>query len=305
MDIDQSLTTKMQVVPFTAAHLPAFTRWFNALPNNNVWTEAWVRTKTLEDETHDPALMVAGEVDGEAVGFVIGNVADGAGWIRAFVVHPRFRHQGVGTALFDVVEGAFRERGVTEVNAGWALPRYLLPGIDVAYTSAIVFLDDRGYQTSRETRVNMDVVLLGRDFDTTEQEKRLLGQGIAVRRAESGDSAEIAALCHAEGHDGWAAETGLAIERKPAPVFVATVSSSIRAFATHSLCGPIHFGPMLTATELRGLGIGTVLLKRCLQDWQRDGVERCEITWAGPVSFYARTVGATMGRAFWAFNKSL
>jgi len=62
---------------------------------------------------------------------------------------------------------------------------------------------------------------------------------------------------------------------------------------------------MLTAADLRGLGIGSVLLKRCLQDWERAGVSRCEIVWAGPISFYARSVGATLGRAFWAFRKSL
>jgi hypothetical protein len=62
---------------------------------------------------------------------------------------------------------------------------------------------------------------------------------------------------------------------------------------------------MLTSAGLRGQGIGTVLLKRCLQDWQRAGLGRCEILWAGPLAFYARSIGATMGRAFWAWHKSL
>jgi hypothetical protein len=62
---------------------------------------------------------------------------------------------------------------------------------------------------------------------------------------------------------------------------------------------------MLTASDLRGLGIGSVLLKCCLQDWQRAGMEKCEIMWAGPLSFYARSVGATMGRAFWTFHKTI
>ncbi|MBN1933673.1 MAG: GNAT family N-acetyltransferase, partial [Anaerolineae bacterium] len=72
-----------------------------------------------------------------------------------------------------------------------------------------------------------------------------------------------------------------------------------------SVVGPTHFGPMLTSPELRGLGIGSVLLKRCLVDWQKAGHTRCEIIWTGPISFYARAVGATMGSAFWVFYKSL
>ncbi len=295
----------LKVVPFGPAHLPAFTAWFAALPGNEAWTEPWVRFKTLEDDTYDPELMITAEADGEPVGFLIGNVANDVGWIRSFIVHPALRRQGIGTLLFDAVEQRLRERGITDINVGWALPRYLLPGIDVTYTPAIIFLDHRGYQTNRETRVNMDVVLAGRDFGTAEAEARLEGLGVAVRRATPEDRDQIEALCHAEGYSGWAAETGLALEMTRIPVFVAVASNKVRAFAAHSLGGPIHFGPMLTAADLRGLGIGSVLLKRCLQDWQRDGVERCEISWAGPLAFYAHSVGATMGRAFWTFHRSL
>ena len=295
----------VRVVPFEARHLPAFAAWFSALPDNAPWSEAWVRYKTLDDATYDPALMVAAEIDGEPAGFLIGNVADEKGWVRAFIVAPERRRQGLGTLLFDAVERTLRERGIAEIEVGWALPRYFLPGIDLACTPAIVFLDQRGYETSRETRVNMDVALTGRDFDTSADEARLSGLGIQVRRARSEDREAIEALCFSEGHRGWAVETGMALAMAPVPVFVACAQGSIRGFATHSLCGPVQFGPMLTATDLRGMGIGTVLLKRCLQDWQRAGIARCEIVWAGPLSFYARTVGATVGRAFWTFHKTL
>jgi mycothiol synthase len=286
----------IKIVPFESVHIPTFTRWFRALPGNKAWTEAWVRFKTLDDDTYDPELMV---------GFLIGNVANEVGWIRTFVVHPERRREGLGTLLFDTIEQRLQARDVTEVNVGWALPRYLLPGIDIAYTPAICFLDHRGYETTREARVNMDVVLTGRDLATADDEKRLEAQGFTVRRAVPEDRDEIEALCHAEGYSGWALETGLALEMPRVPVFIAARAGKIRAFATHSVCGPIHFGPMLTAADLRGLGIGSVLLKLCLRDWQRDGIERCEITWAGPLTFYARSVGAKMGRAFWTFHRSL
>ena len=296
---------ELAVGPFRKTHLGAFTAWFNALPNNNHWTEAWISYKTLEDETYDPALMLAAERNGEPVGFVIGNVANNVGWIRAFIVHPDRRRRGIGSALFEAVEQSFRAQGISEINVGWALPRYLLPGVDLTYTSAITFLDRHGYQTNRETRVNMDVILTGRDFDTMAQEALLLKHDITVRRAVAQDRGQITQLCLAENSGGWAIETGMALDMAPIPVFVATRHGKIVAFATHSLCGPIQFGPMLTATELRGKGVGSLLLKRCLRDWQQAGIERCEISWAGPLSFYTRTVGATMGRAFWAFHKSL
>jgi mycothiol synthase len=300
-----------EVVPFAEAHVAPLTAWFNALENNGVWSEAWVRRKTIQDRAYDPALMLCAQDDGAPVGFVLGNVADGRGWIRAFLVAPDRQRRGIGTLLFDQVEKVFAERGITEVHAGWALPTYFLPGIDIRYTSAIVFLDRRGYQTSREARVNLDVIIAGRDWDTSQAEAELATHGIRVRRARPGDEPAIAHLCETHGYHGWAIETAMALEEPPITAFVAELASSpdperaIRAFAVHSVASPIHFGPMLTAVDLRGLGIGSILLKRCLQDWQQAGVPRCEIVWAGPLSFYARSVDATIGRAFWTFHKSL
>lgn len=297
--------TDARIVPFGQEHVPAFTAWFNALGHNDLWTEDWVREKSLEDETYDPALMLVAEVGGEPVGFLLGSVANGAGWIRAFVVREDVRGRGIGTLLFDTIEARFREREIADVTVGWALPLYFLPGIDVTYTDAIVFLDRRGYETDRVARVNMDVALTGRDFGTNDDVARLHKAGIVTRRARVEDREAVAELCLSHGHDGWATETGLALQKTPVPVFVAEKDGKICAFATHSICGPVHFGPMLTHHDLRGMGIGSVLLKHCLQDWQDAGVDQCEITWAGPLTFYARTVGATMGKAFWSFHKAL
>ena len=295
----------MNIVPFTEQHIATFTVWFNALPHNTVWTEGSVRFRSTQDETYDPALMIAVEEHGSLLGFLLGSIADETGWIRAFLVRSDRQQQGVGTAMFDAVERAFADRGIAEVNVGWAQPRYFLPGINITYTPAIVFLDRRGYLTSRETRINMEVALGGRDFGTADDRARLREQGTTVRRAQPRDCLGITRLCETHNYPNWAAEARAALDNDPVTVFIAEHEDEICAFAAHSICGPIHFGPMLTAAHLRGQGIGSVLLKHCLQDWQRAGVPRCEIVWAGPLSFYACSVGATMGHAFWAFHKSL
>jgi hypothetical protein len=39
---------------------------------------------------------------------------------------------------------------------------------------------------------------------------------------------------------------------------------------------------------------------------QRDrGLTTAELIWVGPLSYYARAVGATIGRAFWQYEKNL
>jgi len=52
-------------------------------------------------------------------------------------------------------------------------------------------------------------------------------------------------------------------------------------------------------------GIGAVLLKRCLNDIQAQGLERAIIPWVGPVDFYARHVGAVVHRRFHRMVKRL
>lgn len=301
----QPPTRRWEFAPFCESHVHLFADWFNALPGNEGWTLPYVRRCTIEDPTYDPELMCAVQERGDPVGFALGSVAEGKGWVRAFIVHPQRRRCGVGSALFAHLERSFARRGIGEILVGWAVPRFFLPGIDVHYTDAIVFLDRLGYHTDRSTRVNMDVVLTGRDFATDAEESSLHAQGFTVRRGRTEDKDALAELCEDQGHHGWVAESAMALAREPATLFLAEWSGSVLAFAAHSVAGPFHFGPMLTAAHLRGLGLGSVLLKRCLRDWQRLGMDRCEIVWAGPLSFYARSVGATMGRLFWTYRKNL
>ncbi len=293
----------IDIVPFSQEHIPLFTTWFNALPDNDVWDDGWIRAKSLDDPQHDPELMVAALRDGEPAGFLLA-IADGeTAWIKAFLVHPGYRRQGIASAMFDAVEETMVRRGIVEVHVGWALPRYLWPGIDVRCTPALVFLERRGYESDRVSYINMDVHLAGRNFAW--QEARLLTRGIAVRRALPADRNALVAFCRRHGFDTWAVEVGMALEHEPPTAFLALKGGRVCAFAVHSVVGPIHFGPMLTAPDLRGMGIGSTLLRCCLQEWQRAGIERCEIVWAGPLSFYARVVGATVGRVCWRYRKNL
>lgn len=293
-----------RIVPFVKAHVEPFTADFNALPGNDVWTAPWVRRKTVAEASYDPGLMLTAMAGDEPVGYILAVVDEETVRVFAFLVRPAYQRQGIGRALFEQVEAAARERGLTTVEVGWWL-RFFLPGVDLRYTDAFVFLERLGYVTRRETRVNLDVQIAGQDFDTTEKERELAAKGYDIHRATPADRPGMAALCEAENHLNWIAETAWSMENDPPTVHVATKDGRVVGFAAHGAIGPSHFGPMLTASELRGKGMGSVLLKRCLADWQRDGLEKGEIIWAGPISFYARVVGATIGKVFWAFEKAL
>ena len=62
---------------------------------------------------------------------------------------------------------------------------------------------------------------------------------------------------------------------------------------------------MGTAPELRGKGLGRVLLLRCLRDLRDLGYREAQIGWVGPLDFYARHCGAQVSRVFWMLRKEL
>ena len=64
------------------------------------------------------------------------------------------------------------------------------------------------------------------------------------------------------------------------------------------------FGPEGVEKSLRGLGVGGVLLLRCLGDMKSRGYARCEIGWVGPYAFYAKVADARVCRVFWQMEKA-
>lgn len=62
---------------------------------------------------------------------------------------------------------------------------------------------------------------------------------------------------------------------------------------------------MGTRPDFRKMGIGEVLLKRCLVDMREQGHKRSIIPWVGPIAFYYDAVGAKVDRIFWRFKKEV
>jgi len=295
----------MNLVPLGEAHLPGLARRLNDLPGMRGWDVGWVRRKTLASQDYNPALTLAAEVQGELVGFVVAAVHENRGWIKALLVRPDRQRQGVGSHLLRAIEDRLAQLGVPQVTFGWAPLNYFTPGVDVRLTAANAFLERRGYSSDRVSRINMEVQLEGQDFDTVQMERRLSAEGITIRRAEPADAEGTRQLAEGHGFVTWRDECDHASQNDPISMFVARRDGRVCGFAVHSITGPGEFGPMLTALTLRGRGIGTILLKRCLADLKRLSYRHAEIIWAGPISFYARAVGARVGRAFWEWKKAL
>lgn len=264
----------------------------------------------LRDGRQLIALVAADDAD-TVVGVVFASLSyrdPAVGHLDLVAVQPRLRRRGIGRALLVAAETALAAAGAGEVLISGNMP-YAWPGIDVRYTPAVCMALALGYQ-QESVAWNMTVDLSTPDTsalrDTEPDERRLAAGGVSVRRATVQDLPALTEFIKANFSNGWAWEVEQSIGREGAGCHLATnVDGAVVGFAAYGAQRPTWFGPTGTAPAARGLGIGAVLLRRCLADQRAAGHTRAQIGWVGPVPFYSRTVGAYIERVFFLYRKEL
>lgn len=272
--------------------------------------------------TAAPEYALVAEAGGEVVGFLLGSLgpapkdppagsfAERRGHVNLLAVRADVRRRGIGSALLAAMEGRLLAAGANVLMIGGATPVFAWPGVDVRYTAASCLFESRGYAPSRHG-VNMTVELETAEakglLATDEDEKRLAAEAITVRRLVESDREPITPWLTAWGGT-WVREALSTLGKKDAATYVAvlrdgTADAEYVGFASHGVNRAGWFGPMGTGGELRKLGIGRVLLRRCLADLRAEGHATADICWVGPVAFYARTVDAYVERVFWLYRK--
>ncbi|GAB7041711.1 MULTISPECIES: GNAT family N-acetyltransferase [Catenuloplanes] len=259
---------------------------------------------------HRTVGLVAGDPDGAVRGVVLGSIGQrgpGVGHVDLFAVHPDARRRGIARALLTRAEAGLAGLGATEVRIAGNAPYYAWPGVDVRYTAAVCAATALGY-THDQTAWNMTASLVPGSAalrGTATAERRLAGRGITVRPATRDDVPRLSAF--AERHFGgdWPGEVTDSIGRDRAGCHLAEHDGEILGFASYGSSRPGWFGPMGTAPAAEGLGIGGVLLRRCLADQYAHGHRRVEIGWVGPVPFYSGAAGARIERVFFLYRKRL
>lgn len=251
----------------------------------------------------DCNVMIA-EAAGQPVGFMqsVQRPAVAKGWLGLFAVRAELRRRGVATAMLQRAKEGWQRAGLKEVEA-LAIPgNYFAPGLDPRYTEAVCFLERCGFERFRDC-VNLTTDL-SQAFDTAAEEQRVRAADIEIRRARSTDGPLLDKYFQNHFGADWRFEVSLAMRNDPPSLHLAIKEGRIIAFSAHSTQNGEwgFFGPMGTAPEARGHGLGRVLLWHCLNDMRAAGHRTSVIPWVGPIAFYQQWAGSRVERVFWRYR---
>lgn len=269
--------------------------WNEALAHDRI-DPARFRTQVLLDANFDPAGLLLAEVEGQLAGFVLSIVRQTPlflqglepelAWITAFGVRPARQRQGIGRQLFDATLGRLASLGRRRVLISPYTPNYFTPGVDVdAYPAAMALLQGSGWRITSQP-ISMRVELTDFQIPAAVQalEQRLAGQGIAVRPVQAADLPEL--MPFIARHFGWdwfrfAQEALLPLFGPGSDEICFLVATRGQEIVGYCQQRRERFGPFGVVPTQRGLGIGRLLLFRCLDALLAKGFHCAWFLWTG------------------------
>lgn len=245
-------------------------------------------TRCLWDDTSPTLVVAAAGGEGVAAAVVRDVERRRFAAVQLIAVAPQARRRGHGRALLEQLKAwAFDLHGAESLLAGGAVPYYLWPGVDVRSTPALCLFERFGF-TPTGVALNMAYAA---DYRSP------VPDGLVLRRAELPGDVESCRAFVARHWPGWVLEADRALERRTC-LMVVDSSATVVGFACHSVSREGWLGPMGTEPGKRHSGLGKALLGAVAADVQARGQDSVEVSWLGPVGFYANGAGAVMSRAF-------
>lgn len=247
-------------------------------------------------DTDDPPI-VRGDPDRGVVASVVRQGwtpwrdAGPLGCIRLLVVDPATRREGLGALLLAEAESDLASRRCDILQVGADAPDYLFPGVDASETATLALLESAGF-ARQEPNVNMVVGLTEMPDVETD----------SVTDGTPGDRDELTAW-FAANFPNWADEGLRGLDR--ASLVISRDERGISGFCAWDVNRRGWLGPMAVRRGERGRGTGTPLLLAALRRMRDSGLDRAEIAWVGPIGFYSKAVGATVGRVYIVHRKRL
>ncbi|MFB7337888.1 GNAT family N-acetyltransferase [Streptomyces adustus] len=291
--------------------------WRRSLPADPITRDRF-RSLVLLDANFDPeGLRIA--VDGDRVvgaAYAVRRLTPlygtdlepRQGWLPFFFVDPVARGRGLGRRLLTDALDWLHGHGRTRVDFSSYTPNYVLPGLDAAaYPEAAGLLSSLGFRTRYEAAA-MDRGLVGYRLpaEVARRVDELAAQGYRFATPSDDDLVELIALAGSRFDPDWARairECLLAGARPDRIVVARAPSGRLVGWAMHGAYASTdeRFGPFGVAEEMRGNGLGGVLLHLVLERMRAHGAHSAWFLWTGersPAGRLYRKAGFGTTRVF-------
>ncbi len=243
-----------------------------------------------------PENLPVAVVDGRVVGFVLAltrqvplflqGLEPDKAWITAFGVHPDYQRHGIGQAIFQHVIDNLKGRQTLDISP--YVPNYFVPGVDAkAYPGAITFLEKAvGFKTL-DHAISMGADLTGFQIppDILELERRRERQdGVTIRPISAADLPDLMPfIAEYFGWDWYRHAQDYLLEHfgdSPNQIcfLVARKHGQIVGYCQQRR---ERFGPFGVREDERNLGIGRLLLFRCLATMSARHIFYAYFLWTG------------------------
>ncbi len=241
----------------------------------------------------DPAVVLAARDGAGAAAAVVRRVGEeSVGFVRLVAVAPDARRRGLGRSLLSAAESWLVDGGATRLAAGGEAPFYLWPGVDLAATAALCLFEAAGYEDAGAA-VNLSCST--RPWPSPGH--RASPVGVAVRPVREEHEVRAVRALVDRVWPWWRPELDRGIDRGACHGGFVEGGDAV-GFACHSVNRAGWVGPIGTDPTAQRSGVGAALMGAVCADLAAAGHDRAEISWIGPVGFYARTVGASVSRVF-------
>jgi len=228
-------------------------------------------------------------------------------WIKILAIHPMYRTHEIFTKLLNEFESLVRDYGIKRIRVCDFASWYFSPGLDIQYEYYLdMFLRERFRKVGECVNYELDMMYFHVPQRIIKVEELLKRNGVTFREAKQEDRNRVVKWVYENFSSCWAYETELGFEREEAGVWIAeNAKKDLLGFSVYGALESSWFGPIGVSEKVRGRGIGSVLLYKCLLSLRALGRRYVIIPWTGHLFFYSQLSIIKEVRHYWKMEKQL
>jgi mycothiol synthase len=286
----------MNIRPFEPTDLRGVIDVWNAALTRDPMDERRFVTLVLLDPNFQAANLLVAVEDDSTVGFALmmtrqvpfftQGLEPEKAWMVAFGVHPEYRRRGIARALFEQCFKKLTAEGRKTLDVADYLPGYFMPGVDInAYTDALDMLENKlGFdKTLRLISMGANLASFSISPEVAALEQlRKRHDAVTVSLVTAVDVPEVLSFIAQHFEWDWVRHAREYLHEifsgSPVPMcfLVARRRGAVVGFCQQRL---ERFGPFGVQEDFRGLGIGQILLFRCLAEMRAQNVHYSYFMW--------------------------